>query len=163
MTSAKMNPMRIAAFLISAVVLSAGCNTAPAPPPFKPVADMKQLMAMVIEPSADLYWDAVGLVIDQNGEHEIEPQTVEEWDAVRNAAYVIAESGNLLMMSPRAMDSGDWMKFSQALIDTGTKAARAAEARNKPGVFDAGAEVYDACTQCHAKYAVELQKRNLRD
>ena len=154
--------MKIAALLVSCVLLSVGCNSAPAPPPFKPVADTKQLMAMVLEPSADLYWDAVGLVIDENGEHPIEPQTVEEWDAVRNAAYVVAESGNLLMMSPRAMDNGDWMKFSQALIDTGTKAARAAEARNKAGVFDAGAEVYDACTQCHAKYAVELQKANLR-
>ena len=32
-------------------------------------------------------WDAVGTVIDENGEHEIAPQTAEEWDAVRNAAY----------------------------------------------------------------------------
>lgn len=154
--------MRLPAFLILAVALSAGCNTAPAPPPFKPVADMKQLMAMVIEPSADLYWDAVGLVIDEKGEHPIEPQTIEEWDAVRNAAYVIAESGNLLMMSPRAMDNGDWMKLSQAMIDKGQQAARAAEARNKTAVFDSGAELYDTCTACHAKYALELQKRNLR-
>ena len=154
--------MKLASFLVAASVLSVGCNTAPPAPPFKAVADNKQLMTNVLEPSADLYWDAVGIIIDEKGEHPIAPQTMEEWDAVRNAAYVVAESGNLLMMSPRALDNGDWMKFSQALVDTGTKAARAAEARNKDGVFDAGAEVYDACTQCHAKYALELQKRNLR-
>jgi hypothetical protein len=151
-----------AAIVLGGAMVAAGCNSAPPLPPFKPVADTKQLMAHVIEPSADLYWDAVGIIIDEKGEHQIEPQTVEEWDAVRNAAYVVAESGNLLMMAPRAMDNADWMKFSQALIDTGTKAARAAEARNNAGVFDAGAEVYDACTQCHAKYALEIQKKNQR-
>ena len=54
---------------------------------------------------------------------------------------------------------------AQAAVDAAPdadKAARAAEARDRKAVFDAGAEVYDACTQCHAKYAVELQQRNLR-
>ena len=117
-------------------------------------------MASVIEPAADEYWDAVGTVIDAQGEHHIQPQTVEEWDAVRNNAYVFAEAGNLLMMPTRAKDGGEWMQMAQALIDTGQKAIRAAEARNTTGVFDAGAEVYDACTNCHAKYALEIQKPN---
>jgi hypothetical protein len=144
------------------LTVAAACSTAPAPPPYKPVADMKQLMASVIEPAADEYWDTVGTVIDAEGEHEIAPQTQEDWDAARNHAYVITEAGNLLMMPTRAKDNGDWMKFSQALIDTGQKAIRAAEARDKNAVFDAGAEVYDACTQCHAKYALELQQKNFR-
>lgn len=148
--------------LSAAVVFAGACNTAPPPPPYKPVADMKQLMASVIEPSADEYWDAVGTVIDAEGVHEIAPQTQEDWDAARNHAYVFTEAGNLLMMPTRARDNGDWMKLSQALIDTGFKAVRAAEARDTKAVFDAGAEVYDACTNCHAKYAVELQQRNLR-
>lgn len=144
------------------LLIAIGCNSAPAPPPFKPVADVKQLMASVLEPAADVYWDAVGTIIDETGTHEIEPTSVEEWDAIRNNAYVVAESGNLLMMSSRAKDGGDWMKLSQALIDTGQKAVRAAEARNKSAVFDAGAEVYDVCTNCHAKYALELQRPNAK-
>lgn len=148
--------------LLATVILSSGCTSAPPPPPYKPVADMKQLMTSVIEPAADEYWDAVGTVLDSEGVHEIAPQTQEDWDAVRNHAYVITEAGNLLMMPTRAKDNGDWMKFSQALIDTGLKAVRAAEARDKNAVFDAGAEVYDACTQCHAKYALELQQRTNR-
>jgi hypothetical protein len=116
---------------------------------------VKQLMVSVVEPAAEVYWDAVGTVIDESGVHEIEPKSIEEWDAVRNAAYVVAESGNLMMIGSRAKDGGDWMKLSQALVAAGEKAIRAAEARNKTAVFDTGAEVYDACTNCHAKYAVE--------
>lgn len=148
--------------LFAALILAGGCSGAPAPPPYKPVADVKQLMASVIEPAADEYWDAVGTVLDSEGVHEIAPQTQEDWDAARNHAYVFTEAGNLLMMPTRAKDNGDWMKFSQALIDSGLKAVRAAEARDRDAVFDAGAEVYDACTNCHAKYAVELQRSNLR-
>lgn len=154
--------MRIIAGILSISVQLSACNSAPPPPPYKPVADVKQLMASIMEPAADEYWDAVGTVIDATGEHPIEPQTAEEWEAVRNNAYVFTEAGNLLMMPPRAMDGGDWMQLSQAFIDAGQKAIRAAEARNKTAVFDAGAEVYDACTNCHAKYAVELQQTNLR-
>jgi hypothetical protein len=144
------------------VILLAGCSSPPPAPPYRPVADVKQLMATVVEPAADVYWDAVGTVIDQKGTIEIEPQSVEEWDAVRNAAYVVAESGNLLMMPSRAKDAGDWMTMSQQLIDAGQRAIKAAEARNKTAVFDVGAEVYDACTNCHAKYAVELKRPNVQ-
>jgi cytochrome c556 len=144
---------------VAVVILAGACNSAPSPPPYKPVADLKQLMTSVIEPAADEYWDAVGTVIDGEGIHEIAPQTQEDWDAARNHAYVITEAGNLLMMPTRAKDDGDWMKFSQALIDSGLKAVRAAEARDRDAVFDAGAEVYDVCTQCHAKYALEIQQR----
>ena len=136
----------------------AACGGAPAPPPYHPVADLKQLMASVVEPAADVYWDAVGSIVDDKGVLEFSPQSSEEWDAARNSAYVIAESGNLLMMSPRAKDAGEWMALSRALVDVGQKAIRAAESRDKNGVFDVGAEVYDACTNCHARYAVELAR-----
>ena len=143
-----------------AALVFAGCNSSPPPPPFRPVADVKQLMASVIEPGAEVYWDAVGTIYDENGATEIEPQTIEEWEAVRNAAYVVAESGNLLMMSSRAKDGGDWMTMSQAMIEVGQRAIKAAEARNKTSVFDVGAELYDTCTSCHAKYALEIQRPN---
>ena len=146
------------ALIVVAAILANACSTAPPPPPYKPVADMKQLMSNVMEPAADMYWDAVGTVIDHTGTHEIEPQTQEDWDATRAYAYTFTEAGNLLMMPTRAKDNGDWMRLSQAFIDAGVKAIRAAEARDKTAVFDAGAEVYDACTNCHAKYALELQR-----
>jgi hypothetical protein len=150
--------------LLGALVAS-GCNRAtappaPLPPPFRPVADVKQLMVSVVEPAAEVYWDAVGSVSDKNGTVEIEPKTDEEWIAVRNSAYVVAEAGNLLMMNSRAKDGGDWMKLSEALVDVGQRAIRAAESRNKTSVFDVGAEVYDACVACHVKYAPPLIRPN---
>lgn len=156
-----MNLMRHVLWLVLlAAPAGYGCNRTAPPPPFRPVADVKQLMASIIEPAAEIYWDAVGTVIDEKGVVEIEPKTAEEWDAVRNSAYVVAESGNLLMMSNRAKDGGDWMKLAQALVDVGQRAIQAAEARNKTAVFDAGAEVYEACTNCHARYALELMRPN---
>lgn len=156
-----MSPMRTTIAGLACTAALAACS-APAPPPYKPVADVKTLMANVMEPAADAYWDAVGLVVDETGEHEIEPQTVEEWEATRNHAYTFTEAGNLLMMPTRAQDNGEWMQLAHAFITAGEKAIRAAESRNKTAVFDAGAEVYDACTNCHAKYALELQKANMR-
>jgi hypothetical protein len=155
--------MRTRSLILSLVLGSAAaCSSGPPPPPYKPVADVKSVMANIMEPAADEYWDAVGIVVDAEGEHAIEPQTQEDWDKVRYNAYTFTEAGNLLMMPTRAKDSGEWMQLSQAFIDAGQKAIRAAESRNKTAVFDTGAEVYDACTACHAKYAVELQQANMR-
>ncbi len=138
---------------LALAILLSGC--APDSPPFTNVADVKQLMTSVIEPAAKTYWDAVGWILDENGTVELAPSTIEEWEAVRNAAFVIAESGNLLMMQGRALDRGTWIAMSQALIDTGRQALAAAEARDKFAVFDAGAEVYYACSGCHETYALE--------
>jgi hypothetical protein len=146
--------LRISRTAIVCAFLGAGCS-GPAPPPFHPVVDLKQLMKSVLDPAADEYWDAVGYVIDEKGTTEIAPTTMEEWDHVRDHAVVVAETGNLLMMFPRAKDGGEWMTFSRELVDAGLRAMRAAEARDKQAVFDMGGEVYDVCTRCHEKYARE--------
>ncbi len=116
---------------------------------------MPELMAHVLEPNAQVYWRSVGWIIDFEGEHELRPETEEEWLAVENAAFVVAEAGNLLMMDGRALDDGSWMTMSQALIDIGRRAIEVAEARDEQAVFDVGAEMYFVCTQCHATYALE--------
>ena len=119
------------------------------------VADDKQLMASVIEPAAEVYWDAVGVVMDESGTHEIEPATDEEWEAVRDAAFVLAESGNLLMLGERAQGREHWIVMSRALAEVGRRAVAAAESRDADAVFDMGAELYFTCTGCHSVYAVE--------
>ena len=59
--------------------LLAGCNAADdTSPPFSAVADVQQLMASVLEPAADTYWDAVGWILDEKGTREIRPSTDEE-------------------------------------------------------------------------------------
>jgi hypothetical protein len=143
-----------AVFLLPLVIVCSGCSATP--PPYKPIADVKTLMAAVMDPVADQYWGAVGTIVDEQGEHEIAPKTAEEWDAVRNAAYIVAESGNLLMMPPRAKDGGEWMRAARRLIETAEACIRAAEARDKQAVFDRGAEMYDACVSCHVKYSPDI-------
>src|SRR5687768_13883977 len=86
----QMNPTRRALLLV--LLLFTACSPEPAPPQaFEPVADVKQLMNTILEPAAEEYWDAVGWILDLKGTTEIRPKTNEEWQAVSNAAYVVAE------------------------------------------------------------------------
>jgi hypothetical protein len=126
--------------------------------PYAPVANLQELMATVVDPAADFYWDAVGWIIDENGTEELRPTSPEEWDLVRNAAFVVAESGNLMMMQGRAIDEEAYSTFAQAMVSVGRRAIEVAEARDEMGVFDVGAEMYAVCTGCHATYALELQR-----
>ena len=139
-----------------AILVLLGCAAdAPEPPPFAAVADGRQLMVSVIEPAAEVYWDAVGVIMDEEGTHEIEPRTPEEWEAVVNAAYVLAESGNLLLMEDRAQGRGHWIAMSRSMSEAGRRAVEAAVAEDPQAVFDMGAELYFVCTGCHTVYATE--------
>jgi hypothetical protein len=122
------------------------------------VANVKELMNWIVDPHADVLWDSVGTIITEAGTEERQPRTEEEWEAVRNSAATIAESGNLLMMDGRAFDRDEWMKASRSMIDAATTALQAAEAKDVPALFDAGGTVYEACTACHSKYALGLQR-----
>ena len=140
--------------VLAVLAVLPGCaGDAPEPPPFVAVADEKQLMLSVLEPAAETYWDAVGVVMDEEGTHEIEPRSDEEWEAVVNAAYRLAESGNLLLMEERARGRKHWITMSRSLIEVGRRAIEAAAARDPEAVFDVGAELYFVCTGCHAVYA----------
>jgi hypothetical protein len=127
---------------------------------FRPVGDVAELMAGVVEPAAEVYWDAVGVIVDAEGEHQLAPQTEEDWLAVRAAAYTVAEAGNLLMMPERALDQSAWIAMSQALVEVGQRAIEAADARSLDAVFDMGAEMYYVCTNCHSTYATETLRPN---
>ena len=119
------------------VVFLVGCTSAPPPPPFKAIADVKQLMQGTIDPNADAIWDAV-----------------------RNSAITLTEAGNLLMMAPRAKDGGEWMKRSQEMIDTGFAAWKAADAKNADMLFTVGGDVYEACSHCHQQYMDAIKNAN---
>ena len=152
-----MRPVRLLA--LAGVVFVAGCG-GPEPPPFKPLADNKLLMQAVIDPSADIVWDAVKTIDTKDGTEEIRPRNEEEWTAVRNAAVTLAESGNLLMMVPRARDGGEWMKMAQQMIDTSEAAIKAAEAKNPERLFTVGGDIYESCSACHQKYMDAIVNAN---
>lgn len=143
------------------LALVAACAETGDAPGFVAVADSRQLMVSVIEPAAEVYWDAVGVIMDEEGTHEIAPRTPEEWEAVENAAWVLAESGNLMLMEERAQGREHWIAMSRSMIEVGKRAVDAAAAKDPQAVFDVGAEVYFVCTGCHAVYATETLRPNV--
>lgn len=146
----------MAAVALPAALLAGACTAPPpAAPPFDAVVDVHGVMNAVADPAADVIWDAVGFIVTAEGEVEKRPRTDEEWTLVANAAVVVAETGNLLMMPPRAVDDGEWMRSAAALVRTGRKALAAAEAQDPVALFDAGGDIYVACASCHTKYMTE--------
>ena len=147
-------------WMIAAAALAASdcSNGAAQLPPFKPIVDTGALMESFIEPSADVIWLSVGTIVSAAGEEHIRPQTEEEWTKVKNAAVAVSEAGNLLMMEPRARDADEWMRLSKAMVDTGAEAIKAAEAKDPDAVFEAGAQIYAVCSNCHAKYDPSISR-----
>jgi hypothetical protein len=133
-------------------------SEAPATPPFMPVATVLELMESIIAHSAEVYWGSVSIIVDENGITENFPETDEEWEEVWAAAIGIAESGNLLMMTPRALDNDAWMEMSAALVRVGVDAAAAAQAKDAERVLAMGEQVYNVCLACHARYIPETQE-----
>ena len=155
-TRPTLRAMKTPALIFALTLLAAlGCTDAPEPSPFAAVADSRQLMLSVIEPAAEVYWDAVGVIMDEEGTRHIEPRSAGEWEAVENAAFVLAESGNLLLLEDRVQDRDHWRAMSRSMIEVGRRAVEAARARDPDAVFEAGGEVYLVCTGCHAVYAAE--------
>lgn len=159
--------MRAFSIGVLAVVALTACGSkeptpvataAPSGPEYLVVADVKQTMNWILDPSSDVIWGAVGTIITQEGQKELVPETDEQWTAIRDAAAMVAESGNLLLMPGRARDQGDWAKHAHDLTKAAQAAIAAAEAKDKDSLFTAGGDIYLVCTACHEQYALELKK-----
>jgi hypothetical protein len=122
------------------------------PAPTVPVASIKQIMNAIVQPSAVAIFGAVSSTITKDGTEEKAPHSDAEWDAVRNNAAALAESGNLLMIAGRSIDKGDWVKMSKAMIDAARLTMKATDEKSPQGVFDSGEFIYDSCNNCHGKY-----------
>jgi len=150
--------MRVTSIPMAALLVGvlSGCGEAPPePPPFKPMATTVELMHAIVDPAADVLWGSVGSIVTAEATEDFFPRTEEEWIAVENAAFVLMESGNLLMIGDRAQDTGEWMTMSRGLVDAGKLALDAARSRNPDQIFMIGGEVYAACDGCHQRYWVE--------
>lgn len=109
---------------------------------FKPVATVKQVMLGITVPASNVVFAVAGEA----------PASDETWQAVEASALAVAESGNLLLMQPRAVDEHEWRQFALALIDAGAGAAAAARAKDVEKTGIAGDDMYTVCEQCHEKY-----------
>jgi len=109
---------------------------------FKPVASVKQVMLGITVPASNAVFAVAGEA----------PADEAGWTSVEASALAVAESGNLLLMKPRAKDDPEWKQFALALVDAGVKAAEAARSKNAEATGIAGDDMYNVCEQCHAKY-----------
>ncbi len=121
--------------------LMAGLAVAQQQASFKPVASNAQLMRAFIIPSSDVLFN---VSLDP-------PKDAKEWTAIENQALILAEAGNLLMMSPRAKDDV-WMKESRTLVEAGEAALKAAQAKNLDQLSMVADDMLSICERCHAKY-----------
>ena len=67
--------MRPARLIVLAAALGAAACGGHEPPPFKPLADNKMLMAAIVDPKADLVWDQANTIDTKDGTEEIRPRT----------------------------------------------------------------------------------------
>ena len=151
-----------AALFVSAIgFLVAGARTAQQTPDvtspveaqvMTPVASVKQIMLGIVAPAATTVFSSVGTIVSMSGREDKAPKTDQEWEAVGNSAAALVESGNLLMIGDRAVDAGDWIKISRALMDAGAVALKAIEAKNAEALLASGEAINETCDSCHQKY-----------
>ncbi len=134
-------------------------------------------MVSIIDPEADVLWNAVATIVSLSGTEEREPRTDEEWIAVQRSAIQLVEATNLLRVpgrlvakpgekseNPRielhpetiqkliADDPVTWGSLVDDLQNAAIPALNAANARNAKGLFDAGEKIEFACETCHRHY-----------
>lgn len=126
---------------------------------FNTTLNMAELMALVIEPAADVLWDNAGWVESAAGYEELYPTSDEAWNFVRAQSATVAETGNLLALPGRAMDDDAWLVYAQAMVDAGLMAMDAAQRHHKEDFFQAGAQLYSVCSACHQAYNPDILSR----
>lgn len=149
--------MRHWVLILGLSLLVCGCTRGPQAPPFKPIVETKDLMDNVMERQADIVWGAVGTIVTAEGIEDRRPKTDEEWQAVKAAAINLTETGNLLMIAPRAQDGDRWMQNVQKMMAQGERMIAAIDRRNTQEMFDVGSDLYDTCTNCHMHYMPEIK------
>lgn len=171
----KMKHSSIAAAALAVLYLSACSARDPAPPHPLPAASIQDIMASIVDPSADALWDAVSTETTAKGTVEHHPHTDEQWQQLRRQALTLAEAGNLLVVEGRkvshvgkvedahvpgilapqeiaasiAEDRPAFAARARALQDAALLALEAIDAKNPQRLMAAGERIDAACERCH--------------
>lgn len=154
-----------------------GCESPPPPDDVRPVATVREIMADMIAPSADVLWSAITTVETPDGYVDKGPETDEEWASLRHSATTMVESANLMVMSDRRVapegaaasapgyelepdsissliesDRTHWVALVHELQDAGQVFLTAIDARDSSPLFDAGDGLNTACEDCHQAF-----------
>jgi hypothetical protein len=159
----------------TAFVLLAGCR--PAAPEYVPSATLRDLMASVVEPSADVLFASVATIVTASGTEHRFPRTDEEWQEVRARAITLVECANLLLVPGRPIakpgETADNAEFEnqpqeieamisrdRAAFETRVREFRQAamtslaaiEAKDVRALEESGDGLDKACEACHETY-----------
>jgi mono/diheme cytochrome c family protein len=82
------------------------------------------------------------------------------WQSVDQAALALVETAPLFLLPGRRCENGrpvpidraDWKQYTQALMDVGREAYRAAQTRNVDAVVKVADRLNDSCANCHKVY-----------
>jgi hypothetical protein len=157
----------------------AATKPAPAPdtPPYTTTATVKDIMLSIVDPAGDLIWESVATTVDSKGIHTTIPTTDDDWMKVRSGAIMLLEASNLLMMPGRHVarsheksetpgielepsemealinkDRAAWYKRAGHLHEMAEKALQVIDAKDAKALFDVGAQLDEACENCHRQY-----------
>ena len=139
--------MRIPVWLAPLVLLISASCTSPPPapelPPFDTTVSVKDLMANIMDPNADVIWESVGTIMTKEGTFERAPASEDEWNQVKASAITLVETGNLLMIPARSGGNPEWIQLAEAMIAQSKRVIKAAEDHDKDATFNVGADLYE--------------------
>lgn len=144
---------------------------------FQATATVEEIMRSIIDPAADAVWDSVVIVSNENGIETTQPETQEDWLALRRHAITLVEASNLLLMDGRAVaapdsrselpgidlepaeieallsaDRASWSEFVRKLHESGIQVLNAVDRQDVDALLVAGDRLDLACENCHATY-----------
>ena len=144
---------------------------------FQVTATVEEVMHSIIDPAADAVWDSVVIVSNENGIETTQPETQEDWLALRRHAITLVEASNLLLMDGRAVavpesrselpgidlepdeieallaaDRTTWSTLVGKLHESGIQVLNAVDTQDVDALLVAGDRLDLACESCHATY-----------
>jgi hypothetical protein len=149
--------MRASVLMVLAAAALSACNPGGGgkalEPAYVPAHTARELMTVIMEPQAEVFWNSTGILFDEHGEHDLTPKTDEAWLTSQSAAATVAEMGNLLQTPLYALGrKPDWMEFSKSLTEVGLLAEQAVIARDTEAMMEISMTMYNICTACHRDY-----------
>jgi hypothetical protein len=144
---------------------------------YRPTATIKDIMVVMVDPSADYIWNAVATEVSAAGIRQRYPQNDKEWAELRNRTLTLIEATNLLAIPGRHvakagektanpqielapdqietlinMDRTGWVNLTHGLHDASTQALAAVDAKDALAFLRAGSTIQQACEKCHQKF-----------
>lgn len=132
----------------------------------QPYASLAQVMRAILFPNSEIIFAAQS----EDPEAPADPADAGAlgsygdlyggWEGVENAALILAEAANLIMIPGRLCENGlpvplqneDFRMFAQGLVEAGQAAYKAAQTRDLDAMIEVSGPVSDACFSCHEIY-----------